>query len=166
MGTPHILLNSGIGDSEALSAVGVKPIVNLPDVGENMMDHPVIANPWTVNGNDTFERIRDPANFDALFQQWQTQGTGPFVDTVASFIGFHRVGVKLEKDLTAGPNTAHYEHLFAVRQSLVRNLLSSDFLSTEWPRCAKPSCASERVILWHRYRRRIPCISGFYQIEL
>ncbi len=39
IGSPHILLHSGIGDEKELKAVGIKPLVNLPSVGKNFTDH-------------------------------------------------------------------------------------------------------------------------------
>ncbi|KAG6872927.1 hypothetical protein C0995_005185 [Termitomyces sp. Mi166 len=109
IGTPHILLNSGIGSSSALKAVGVTPLVDLPDVGVNLSDHPVIGNPWLVNGNDTFETIRrDP---DPALAQWQASRTGPYSDTILDHIGFVRVPPALvpSPDTAAGPSSPHFE---------------------------------------------------------
>lgn len=39
IGSPTILQRSGIGDKERLSEIGVKPIHQLPGVGENLQDH-------------------------------------------------------------------------------------------------------------------------------
>ena len=39
VGSPHILLLSGIGDREALAQVGVECILHLPEVGGNLQDH-------------------------------------------------------------------------------------------------------------------------------
>ncbi|KXN90565.1 Glucose dehydrogenase [FAD, quinone], partial [Leucoagaricus sp. SymC.cos] len=39
IGTPHILLNSGIGDSKELEAIGIKTILDSPSVGKNLSDH-------------------------------------------------------------------------------------------------------------------------------
>ncbi|KAG6914126.1 hypothetical protein DXG01_002288 [Tephrocybe rancida] len=115
IGSPHILLNSGIGPTKDLQAVGVKPLVNLPGVGGNLTDHSVMAHPFIVNSNDTFEKIRDPANIPGELQLWKDTHGGPFVDTIASMLGFFRVpkNVSLQPDLAAGPNTPHFEHLFA-----------------------------------------------------
>jgi choline dehydrogenase len=41
LGSPAILMRSGIGDRAALSALGIETVVDLPGVGENLMDHPV-----------------------------------------------------------------------------------------------------------------------------
>ena len=38
--TPKILMLSGIGNEKELSTFGIKCIVNLPGVGENLIDHP------------------------------------------------------------------------------------------------------------------------------
>ena len=39
-GSPAILMHSGIGPAEALSALGIQPILDLPGVGRNLHDHP------------------------------------------------------------------------------------------------------------------------------
>ena len=41
IGTPHILLHSGIGDKNALEKVGIPSILDLPSVGKNLTEHPV-----------------------------------------------------------------------------------------------------------------------------
>lgn len=37
--TPQLLQLSGVGDAEHLESLGIKPVVNLPGVGENLQDH-------------------------------------------------------------------------------------------------------------------------------
>ena len=41
IGTPAILWRSGIGPEEALLELGIEPVVDLPGVGANFIDHPV-----------------------------------------------------------------------------------------------------------------------------
>jgi choline dehydrogenase len=41
--TPRILMLSGIGDSEELQKLGIRTLVNLPGVGKNLQDHPILA---------------------------------------------------------------------------------------------------------------------------
>ena len=41
-GTPAILQRSGVGDPERLRAVGVDPALDLPGVGANLHDHPLV----------------------------------------------------------------------------------------------------------------------------
>jgi len=40
--TPHLLLKSGIGPKEELEAAGVKTVVDLPGVGKDLQDHPML----------------------------------------------------------------------------------------------------------------------------
>ncbi|KAG6809297.1 hypothetical protein H0H92_000773, partial [Tricholoma furcatifolium] len=103
IGSPRIMLSSGIGPTQDLKAIGVKPLVNLPDVGQNFMDHSVMAHPFIVNSNDTFEKIRNPANIPGELKLWEVTHGGPFVDTIASMLGFFRVpsNVTLNPDFAA-----------------------------------------------------------------
>lgn len=43
-GSPAILLRSGIGPADELRAIGVTPVVDLPGVGRNLTEHPLIPN--------------------------------------------------------------------------------------------------------------------------
>jgi choline dehydrogenase len=38
--SPAVLMRSGIGDAAALGALGIAPVVDLPGVGRNLMEHP------------------------------------------------------------------------------------------------------------------------------
>ena len=42
-GSPAILARSGIGPSDQLAAVGIPAVVDLPGVGANLADHPIVA---------------------------------------------------------------------------------------------------------------------------
>jgi choline dehydrogenase len=48
--TPALLQHSGIGPAEFLRSVGVTPIVDLPAVGENLMEHPMVYNTYELTG--------------------------------------------------------------------------------------------------------------------
>jgi choline dehydrogenase len=43
VGSPHLLMVSGIGDSDELRAAGVAAVHHLPGVGRNLQDHPAIG---------------------------------------------------------------------------------------------------------------------------
>ncbi|KAG6810942.1 hypothetical protein H0H92_009683 [Tricholoma furcatifolium] len=112
IGTPHILLNSGIGNSTTLQALGINPLINLPDVGQNLADHPVVGNPWAVNSTNTFETLRRSTNLeDDALTQWQKNKTGPYVDTILDHVGFVRLNQSLvpSPDPASGPDSPHYE---------------------------------------------------------
>ena len=42
IGSPQLLLLSGIGPAGQLRALGISPVADLPGVGENLQDHPVV----------------------------------------------------------------------------------------------------------------------------
>ena len=46
IGSPHLLMLSGIGPAEQLRAQGLQPLVNLEGVGEHVRDHPFVATLW------------------------------------------------------------------------------------------------------------------------
>jgi choline dehydrogenase len=50
IGSPHLLMLSGVGPADQLRAVGIKPVADLPGIGRHVRDHPFVATVW-----DTFE---------------------------------------------------------------------------------------------------------------
>jgi len=48
--SPHILQLSGIGDAEQLAAAGIRPVHDLPGVGENLQDHLDVTLSWRTKG--------------------------------------------------------------------------------------------------------------------
>ncbi|KAJ7693402.1 alcohol oxidase, partial [Mycena rosella] len=118
IGTPSILLHSGIGNSSTLTSLGIKPLVNLPSVGQNMSEHPLVPVSFLVNSNNTDETAERNATLAAeQLAQWNTTRTGPLVDVPSSHLGWLRVQnssiFDRFPDPAAGPNTAHYELLIS-----------------------------------------------------
>ncbi|KIK53520.1 hypothetical protein GYMLUDRAFT_265013 [Collybiopsis luxurians FD-317 M1] len=116
--TPHLLLLSGIGDPTQLSAVGVKPIVDLPDVGQNLQDHPLLTIQYTVNSTDTLDNLFQNATFlEQQLELWQANRTGELVLSSSNQWGWLRLPenssvFQNHSDPSAGPTSAHYEFLF------------------------------------------------------
>ncbi|KAJ7822586.1 alcohol oxidase [Mycena leptocephala] len=115
IGTPNILLHSGIGNSSTLTSLGIKPVHNLPSVGQNLSDHSLVFFSFLVNSNDTYETAERNTTLAAeQFAQWNASRTGPLVDNPLSHMGWLRIPDNssiFEKfpDPAAGPNTSHYE---------------------------------------------------------
>ncbi|KAF7357759.1 L-sorbose 1-dehydrogenase [Mycena venus] len=119
IGTPNILLHSGIGNSSTLTSLGIKPVHNLPSVGQNLTDHSFLLSvSFLINSTDTWETAeRDATLAAAQLAQWNTSRTGPLVDGPAHQLGWFRIPDNssiFEKfpDPAAGPNTSHYELIF------------------------------------------------------
>ncbi|KAF4607930.1 hypothetical protein EYR40_000266 [Pleurotus pulmonarius] len=138
VGTPQLLQLSGIGNRDALSALGIHTIVNNPDVGEHLQvsladsdqlngelmsnilqDHPFIPLQWEVSSNQTFDQLFYNADLSAAaLNQWNTDHTGPLsTNPVMNHIGFLRIPEdnaiwQENEDPSAGPNSPHYEIAF------------------------------------------------------
>ncbi|KIK62558.1 hypothetical protein GYMLUDRAFT_504705 [Collybiopsis luxurians FD-317 M1] len=113
IGSPHILLNSGIGDSDELSKIGINPLVNLPSVGKNFSDQPGLANLFLVNSTKTNDDIyRNATLLDEVYTEFNKSGMGPLVDIGANQISFFRVNESLlgkYGDPSSGKNSPHIE---------------------------------------------------------
>ena len=53
IGSPAVLERSGIGDAARLSALGIKPLIDRPEVGGNLQDHLQLRCAWQVSGVST-----------------------------------------------------------------------------------------------------------------
>jgi choline dehydrogenase len=61
-GSPQILMLSGIGDAETLRGVGLPVVVNSPEVGANLQDHPIVPMVFHTNRKDTLKNAESLAN--------------------------------------------------------------------------------------------------------
>ncbi|KAG6896159.1 hypothetical protein C0992_009908 [Termitomyces sp. T32_za158] len=118
VGTPHILLNSGIGNAGDLTALGIHPIVNLPDVGKNLSDQVALSSSWFVNSNDTLDNITTNTTVRAeLLKEWKQHKSGPFVAGQSTHVGWLRLPPNssifdVTDDPSSGENSPHYELFF------------------------------------------------------
>jgi choline dehydrogenase-like flavoprotein len=123
VGTPIILLHSGIGDRTDLEALSIQSTVHNPSVGRNLSDHVLLSNVYAVNSNQTYDSIfRDSAVRDELIAQWMATKSGPLAGGVTNNIGWLRLPqnssiFKTVKDPSAGPRSSHWEIIFIVRSS-------------------------------------------------
>ncbi|KAF9002542.1 pyranose dehydrogenase [Cyathus striatus] len=121
IGTPHILLNSGIGDQNELDKIGIKTIHHLPDVGKNLSDHSLLGVSWHVNSTETADRLSNNNTFlETSLAEWTSTRTGPLVDIVGGInqVGFFRLPdndtiFDQFPDPSSGNNSAHFEMAFA-----------------------------------------------------
>ncbi|KAF7376528.1 GMC oxidoreductase [Mycena sanguinolenta] len=118
IGTPNILLHSGIGNSSTLSSLGIDVVHDLPSVGQNLTDHALVSVAFLVNSSGTWEDAERNATLAAeQLAQWNTTRTGPLIDSPTPQIGWLRVPDNSSifeqfPDPSAGPETPHYELIF------------------------------------------------------
>ncbi|UVL65143.1 GMC family oxidoreductase [Pseudomonas sp. B21-031] len=58
IGSPHLLMLSGIGASEELKAVGVPVVHDLPGVGKNLQDHMDVFLIYDLNGQHSYDKYK------------------------------------------------------------------------------------------------------------
>ncbi|KAJ7290693.1 aryl-alcohol oxidase-like protein [Mycena rebaudengoi] len=115
VGSPQILLNSGIGSQKVLDAAGVPTLLDLPSVGQNVSDHSFFATSWSVNSTQTIDSINQNSTlFDEAFAQWNKSHTGPFVEFGVTHVAWLRLDEDApifpnHPDPSAGPDTPHIE---------------------------------------------------------
>lgn len=76
IGSPKLLMLSGIGDSAALTDLGIEVAHASSDVGSNLMEHPGVY----VSANTSvpsFNRAARPQNMPFVFLNWLLFGGGP-----------------------------------------------------------------------------------------
>jgi len=78
--SPQLLMLSGIGPARHLRELGIDVAVNLPGVGENLHDHPVVPMLWRTRGGikDIGVDLATPLNM----LRWQATGGGPLSSNV------------------------------------------------------------------------------------
>ncbi|KAJ7796719.1 aryl-alcohol oxidase precursor [Mycena olivaceomarginata] len=136
VGTPNILMHSGVGDRKALTALGIPSVLDLPSVGQNATEQPLIQAGWSVNSTQTVDSIHQNATlFNDAYREWNTTHTGPFVEISITHIAWLRLDADSPifenvTDPAAGPNTPHIEIGFATGHGSapVGNFISSGMI--------------------------------------
>lgn len=119
VGSPAILMYSGIGNSSTLKALGIEPLHNLPSVGQNLTDHSLLPLGWFVNSTNTFDtEMRNATLVAKELVEWNATRSGHLVDIPPDHIAWLRVPDNSSifsrfPDPAAGPNSAHYEILIS-----------------------------------------------------
>lgn len=97
LGSPKLLLLSGIGPAEHLAEVGVKVVVDLPGVGENLHDHLLVSNVYEAS------RPMEPAHHNLLECQLFTssaywRGPGPDLQPVFMHVVYPAEGYPVPRN--------------------------------------------------------------------
>lgn len=76
IGSPKILMLSGVGPKELLQSVGVTPITDSPEVGRNLMEHPAVYISAKASVA-TFNRAAKWYHLPWVLLEWALFGRGP-----------------------------------------------------------------------------------------
>lgn len=75
IGSPHILLLSGIGPADELDDAGIRPVHDLPGVGRNLLDH-IVGPPVVVLARNSEMQGFAPTTPEERLARFQAEGTG------------------------------------------------------------------------------------------
>ncbi|KAF5337359.1 hypothetical protein D9611_002938 [Ephemerocybe angulata] len=119
LGTPQILMLSGIGDKDELASHYITTVIENTSVGKNLSDHALLPNNWIVQGTESLDGLfRDQSALNSALVQWQANKTGPLVHGTVNHIGFFRLPsdapiFETTSDPSSGPTASHYELIFS-----------------------------------------------------
>lgn len=104
--SPQLLLLSGIGAADELSAVGIELRHELHGVGRNLQDHPFVTLIWEVSEQHTLYGAEKPK----ALAEWLLRRSGPLSSTVAEVVAFVRSRPGLPApDIQFHMGAAYYE---------------------------------------------------------
>jgi choline dehydrogenase len=106
IGSPQMLLLSGIGPAAELTEVGVKVRHELPGVGKNLQDHPFLPVNFEVRDSDTMYGAEKPQHL----AEWVLRRSGKLSSPVAEICAFVRTRPGLPAaDIQYHMGAAYYE---------------------------------------------------------
>ncbi|GAB3433214.1 GMC family oxidoreductase [Actinophytocola sediminis] len=85
--SPQLLMLSGIGPAEHLREQGIDVLVGLPEVGENLHDHPAAGILWRTKGTTD---LVNAATLPGLLR-WKLTGRGPLSSNVGEAGAFYAI---------------------------------------------------------------------------
>src|SRR4051794_835496 len=86
IGSPQLLLLSGIGPADHLGEVGVEVAHELPGVGSNLQDHPYCTPVWESSAPESLYGADKPK----FLLEWLFRRSGPLTSSVAEAFAFVR----------------------------------------------------------------------------
>jgi choline dehydrogenase-like flavoprotein len=88
IGSPKLLMLSGIGPADELKAVGIEPVHDLPGVGRNLQDHIDVYSIHELNGPHSYDKHTRPHRMLMAGLEWKLFGKGPASSNLAEAGGF------------------------------------------------------------------------------
>ncbi len=88
IGSPRLLLLSGIGPARQLAEAGVKVVHDLPGVGENLQDHVDLCVLCECTGDHSYDSVQRPHRMVMAGLQYMLFKSGPVVSSLFETGGF------------------------------------------------------------------------------
>ncbi|MGI9500238.1 MAG: GMC family oxidoreductase, partial [Geminicoccaceae bacterium] len=88
IGSPKLLMLSGIGPADELKAIGVEPVHDLPGVGKNLQDHIDVYSMHELNGAHSYDKHTRPHKMLWAGLEYAMFKSGPVTSNLAEAGGF------------------------------------------------------------------------------
>ncbi|MGI9450390.1 MAG: GMC family oxidoreductase, partial [Geminicoccaceae bacterium] len=88
IGSPRLLLLSGIGPVDELKALGIEPVHDLPGVGKNLQDHIDVYSIHELNGAHSYDKHTRPSKMLWAGLEYVLFKSGPVTSNLAEAGGF------------------------------------------------------------------------------
>jgi choline dehydrogenase len=88
LGSPQLLMLSGVGPAEHLRELGIPVASDRPSVGANLQDHPIISCAWDVPGGGSLRPA--PGEMTKAGLEYLLRRSGPLTSTFAEALAFVR----------------------------------------------------------------------------
>ncbi len=96
IGSPRLLLLSGIGPADELRQIGVDVVHDLPGVGKNLQDHIDVYNISELSGPHSYDSHTKPHKKLLAGVEWKLFGSGPVTSNLAEAGGIWWVDKELD----------------------------------------------------------------------
>ncbi|OIW28942.1 alcohol oxidase [Coniochaeta ligniaria NRRL 30616] len=96
--SPKLLLLSGIGPKDALSAFGISQVVESPNVGQNLLDHPILPHVFRLKDGHGLDNhlLRAGLEKDAAAAAYRWKNKGPYTSGLLELVGLPRIDERLQ----------------------------------------------------------------------
>jgi choline dehydrogenase len=91
--SPKLLMLSGIGPEEELNKHGIKPILQSPHVGQNLLDHPILSHVFKLKDGYGLDAhlLRPGPSKDAAVRLYNKNKSGPLSSGLLELVAFPRI---------------------------------------------------------------------------
>lgn len=95
--SPQLLMVSGVGPSDVLAQNGISVVVDLPGVGQNMMDHIFFGPTYRVSVETLTKLATDHLYLLTQVSRYEVLHAGPLTNPVADFMAFEKIPARGRK---------------------------------------------------------------------
>ncbi|KAJ7029218.1 hypothetical protein C8F04DRAFT_1116936 [Mycena alexandri] len=95
--SPKLLMLSGIGPAETLKAFGIEQVVDSPNVGHHLLDHPILAHVFRLKDGYGLDHhlLRAGQEKDAAISAYRWKNRGPYTSGLLELVGLPRIDDRL-----------------------------------------------------------------------